>query len=210
MRQQQYIGAVALLAMGLFASAASATHNHPKTATKLKMSLVRAYSVCSGSPNTFNSSGLPACDPPVASTSVLKLGPKSVGTLTINAIKRASSADVKLSVKITDVRDSGDVLLNTALDCSDCPRVSLLFRSTEDNCQNTNPCTTYDTPPINVMSGQLPRIPCVNGVCKLTTTVNTEVPGMVMPGHGANAEIWDIEIRDSSNNAFMRPGLYLP
>jgi len=70
----------ALLAFGLIASSALATHEHPSSASPIRVPLVPAYDACTSSNSTHGLPlNFPSCNPPVPTSNTVKTGAGSVG-----------------------------------------------------------------------------------------------------------------------------------
>lgn len=226
---------VGLLTTVIGAAPAWATHNHPASATIMTLPLVSAYEYCGSSfdvpsgetqspnPQSYQNPAttLPACAPAPYS-SKLQYGPKGTGKVTLSVKKGRTTEDIKMVVKLTDVRDpnNGNMPYTSGTNCTvagaHCLQVLFLFRLTDNSCTppptGGTDCTVLDGLPVNYNTDLLPLVPCKNGTCTLTTTVNSQIPNTVNPNHQGNLEIRNLEIDDWSTPSLplFKPGLYLP
>src|SRR5262245_60448396 len=108
-RSSKHIAIAVGVALAVSATAVFATHNAPAKAKGLKIVLTTAYNVCGTSNDSQGTTPpLPACHPPVATTTTS--GTHNVGF----GIKGGASVqvavgtgDLKLKVKTVDIQDNG-------------------------------------------------------------------------------------------------------
>lgn len=194
MNQKAFRVLVLVLQTVTFCGTAWATHNIPVKTKKMSLPLVRAYTKCA-SPTHFPGHNeplvLPACSPVLELSPTFSLDEKGQGVISLQAGKE----DIKLSVGIKGVLKNnspftGELTLNATV------------RLTDDNCVPDGPCTVIDS----AAAAGIP-VPCVEGTCKLKSTVNTHLSGYVTAGNEANIEIEQIYILDDTLAVFLRPGL---
>jgi hypothetical protein len=198
----------------LTAGAAMAAYNTPAKAKKLKVDLSVAYNVCGGSPNAslvFGMAPLPACTPPVPTTSnnptnLTTFGPKGAASVQIGV----ATGDLKIGIKSIDVLNNGVPANSINLTA-----VSQTVVSTSGNCAmglgNPTPdgteCTSQNIGPL--FSAVFP-VPCLAGKCALKTSVNTLLPGTITIGGKANTNISGIGLADPDGDLAFTEGIFLP
>jgi hypothetical protein len=162
------------LALVVPATIALATHPEPKKANKAQFELVNGYRECTAPNTTMDSNSFPACAP-VSPGGFCQFGPSGSGKLTIQKIGSASSGtqDLKLTVTATGLGPSCE---------NDSLEIVLSYRLTSDDCAGDS-CTAPD-----YLDLELGSCTVTGGKCKINTTLNTAVPGLI-PSNGKNAGI---------------------
>lgn len=191
----------ALLGFVAIAAPARAIPTQPAKAKQIKADLVSAYNTCA-SPNTTHKPpiALPACSPPVPSTSnnptnQLTFGSKGAFVQQLILTK----GDIKLLSKGTDILNNGVPFSGTITGLA-------TVRVTDNGCGGpsfTTACTIFDFPfpvPVN----------CTAGKCSGKTTANTVVPGAVNAGDSSNIEIGQLSVNDPDGDEAFRQGIFVP
>lgn len=153
-----------LLLTAALAPPVGATHNTPVRAKSIKVDFVRAFPDCT-TPNATTSNGLPACIP------VVEPDPCGFGPMGYGQMKSiASGVDVRIKGKLKGLNQACEnSVLTFAVDVN----------ATSDDCGG-NACTVSLT--------LFPITSCVvsRGECAIDTTVDTVLPGTILPGKGLN------------------------
>jgi len=211
MLRSMLLGGIAVVAL---AASASATFNVPAKASSLKVNLVVAYNVCT-SPNATQfqgAAGLPACTPPVASTTnnptnVTTFGPKGIAQAVVSVAK----GDIKIAIKASGVLNNG-----VPANAINLKATTTSVVATSNNCHTGTPpqspppnadCTSEDLGPL---FSAVFNVPCTNGTCALKSTVNTIIPGTITSGNSANTEISGIGLADPDGDEAFHEGLFIP
>jgi hypothetical protein len=216
---------------------ATATHPHPVGATPVYVSLVPAYKQCTV-PNSTHGAPLsfPSCRPPVPRSNFLTVGTgdsnatpaNSIGSI-VYKVQAGPLADVSATMTITDVRctpatSAGVCSGGNAQDGPDYSgnlQATVLSRFTDhyNGPSLTEAATMVDIPfPVNA--------PCVNtsstsigGLCTVTTSFNTIVPGAIKDGQREVWELGQVQVEDGGpdgnvstvdNTLFEVGGIFVP
>ncbi len=203
----------------------------PHGATPMKVSLVPAYKACTAPNNTHGAPlSFGSCSPPQQASSFLTLGTpdangqgaKSVGSLVASAMSCPScvppTADVKLGVSITDVRNKSDLL-----DYTGQLRVDPSIRITDRN--NAPPSGGSAAATVNDTDFPFP-VPCastadpmVGSTCSISTTANAILPGALSAGQRAIWQLGQVRVFDGGSSGtagasdatlFEDQGIFVP
>lgn len=202
------------LLVGALAAPAFATFNVPAKASLLKINLAVAYNVCT-SPNATQfqgPAGLPACTPPVATTTnnptnVTTFGPKGTAQAVISVVP----GDIKIGIKASGVLNNGVPANGINLKAATTSVIA-----TSNNCHTGTPpqspppnadCTSQNIGPL---FSAIFNVPCTNGTCALKSTVNTIIPGAITSGTSANTQISGIGLADPDGDMAFQEGLFIP
>jgi hypothetical protein len=197
-----------MAAMLAFAPAARAQHNAPLKAKGLKVDLATAYNACGVSNDTQGTAPpLPACNPPVLSSSanathVVTFGPKGAGQIQV----KVATGDIKLKVKTADVLDNGVTI-------ADGQQLGIHVDSaisTSAGCASMSPngCTSID---LGVLFNNQFKTTCLAGKCTLNSSVNTILAASVItPGNRANITVAGLGLNDQDVDVAFREGLFIP
>lgn len=208
------LGVSALATIALAGTTTTVPYPIPKKASGIKLNLVTAYNVCA-SPNAtqFQAGiGLPACSPPVPTTTNnplndVEFGPKGLAQVGVSV----SKGDIKIAIKASDIKNNGVAANGINLKAT---TASVIATST--NCHTGLPpqsppanayCTSTDLGPL---FSAVFSVPCTAGKCALASTVNTIIPGTVMTGSQANTELSGIGLSDPDGDLTFHEGLFLP
>jgi len=173
------------LAIGT-AAGASAFHDEPKRAKAVKAPLVTAYLPCT-SPNT-HTTGVPsfaACEPPLRVDELCGFtDPLYVSGLGKAAGQAKANGDFQIKVVVRGLNSGCEGRTM-------CPTVKI--RATTHRCATGAACTTQDIELI----GASPTACCkvMSGACSVSTTINSEVLGTLVPGDRTGVEIYGIGLR---------------
>lgn len=202
----------------------------PKGASPLRVSLVPAFDQCITANRTHGAPlDVPSCQPPVQSSRQLTVGTptngnaaNAVGSVTLRAIAGNTStpqneADVKLSFKLTDVRNRSDLSDYTGLVLLDS---SLRITDRSNGPTGSEPATTEDTRfPVTVPCAAT-STSTVGGTCAVATTFNAIVPNVVIEGERSNWQLGRSEVYDAGpdtdvnttadNTLYMDEGIFVP
>jgi hypothetical protein len=195
-------------------SPARADHNHPKKASKMLVTFVRAMRQCIPPPILPHVHDAPlsfqACTPPTSLSPLLSFGPKGSGELraVVQLDKSKLASDIKLRAKFVDVRVGDD---GTGAGFNGSLLVVAIARVTDHDCDGVgNPCTPVDLPfPIQANCGTAASPPLSAGKCVAVTTTNTNVPQAVKPGRQGSWELTAFSVFNGNEQVFQQ-GLYLP
>ncbi len=208
MRRREIRVALAVGFMAAFATSVLATHNTPLKAKGLKVDLAVAYNACGASNDSQGTTPpLPACHPPVATTTTtathkVTFGPKGAANLQV----AVATGDIKLKVKSADVQDNGVTI-------ADGQQLGLHLDhavSTSDACTSGDPvgCTTIDLGPL---FNNMFKASCLAGKCTLSSTVNTILAATtITAGTRANITVSGIGINDQDGDLAFSEGLLIP
>jgi len=222
-----------------------AGYPRPRTASPVRVSLVPAYEECA-SPNREHGPPLAfgSCAPPAQRSSYLTVGtgdggphgPNSVGfvrlaVLTGDPATQADEADVKVQVRITDVRCRGATVGCSGGESSDYTGeldlpLSLRVTDRYSGGSGDHPATLVDRMGFPWRHFPL-EIPCaataattVGSTCELTTTVDALDPaGFAREGARAVWQLGQIELADGGedgeaasddNTLFAVQGIFVP
>jgi WD40 repeat protein len=200
----------------------------PGKPSPVRVSLVPAYLECRGVTNSAHGYPFPwgSCKPPAQQSGDLTIGTpatngkgaNSVGSVTYEPLvgdpsTAADEADVRMTLRITDVRNRSDLSDYTG-------EVSLFstFRITDHNNY-----TGADTGAAGPDSGTAPdtfikvAVPCAatpdpssGSTCQVTTTEDTLMPGMVPEGARTIWQLGVVQVLDAHSGVFMRQGVFVP
>jgi WD40-like Beta Propeller Repeat len=187
----------------------------PRAASPMYLSLVPAYRSCTA-PNSAHGAplSLGSCAPPVASSSELTLGTRSVNAVVVNvkAGNRTTSldeADVRFRVAVRDVRRSSDLADYTGeLEARAVVRIT-----DRDNTPHpggpgpgtaTDGAFAFDVPCTTTADGDL------GSTCGITTTADAVAPGAIKEERRAIWALDSFEVRDVGGSPFLRQGLFVP
>jgi hypothetical protein len=223
--------ALALGALGamVLASAASATHPRPLSATPITASLVPSFVECTGAGNRTHGPPLvfPSCNPPVQSSNNITVGTFDANGAASNfkgSIRLAvqvgvpgapEDSDVKIVANMTDIRcKAGNAACGSAnaadgADYTGEVQGNALIRITDHwNAVapggGPDPATVQDIPfPVNATCVATSST-AVGGTCNVVTSANSVVPGVpVKDGKRANVEIQQIQITDGGSDGII-------
>jgi hypothetical protein len=199
-------------------------HVRPKSATRLRLSLVPAYKGCSapnrqhGPPLAFGS-----CNPPQTRSDYLTLGAPDVNGQVANStgqvIFSVLPGDVNIGLSITDVRKQSDLS-----DYTGQLQIDSLIRITDrDNDEATgggSDSATVTDFPVNVpVTCAATLDTTVGGACSTATTLDAVLPGMVKEGDRSSWEVGAVQVFDGGadgllsttpNTLFARQGVFVP
>jgi hypothetical protein len=225
-------------ALLLFSGTALATHPHPQGASPTYISLVPAYKQC-GTPNTTHGPPLAfaSCRPPVRSSASITVGTAdsngaaahSIGHIDFKVLA-VPPEDVHTTLSFSDVRCTPSVspsvcTLSNAQDGPDYSGdIQALFVSRITDHFNgpnlTDAATVVDIPfPVNTTC-QNTSSTAVGGLCSVSTSFNTILPGVIKDDQRQNWEIGQVQIQDGGNdgatqtsgdnNLFAVEGTFVP
>ncbi len=190
---------------------AIARYVRPRGATPLYISLVPTYRACT-SPNSTHGAPLAygSCSPPVQQSSRATVGTPdangkpagSIGYVRLDAV----SGDVKQTVSVTDVRNSGSLTDYTrTLQETAVVRITDRGNSSADD-QGTVQDVPFPTPvPCSASSD-----PSVGSTCAINTTLDALLPGAVVAGQRSIWEIGQVQLLDGANVPFEAEGVFVP
>ena len=235
--------AVGALVMMVVASMASATHPRPKGATPLYASLVPAYNAC-GTPNRTHGPPLafPSCNPPVQTSTSLTVGSPDANGAPANSIGWVKldvkpgvpgppeDSDVNITSSISDVRCKAGVTACGTANAADGADYTgeLQGNATiriSDHWNAVAPgggpdaATVIDIPFPVATTCAATASTAEGGLCTVTTSANTVVPGSVKDTKRANIEVGVITITDGGpdglngttpNTLFEVQGIFIP
>ena len=189
---------VAAGALALSVAIAHATHNVPKDAKKIVGVFVKAVAECvPPSADTSTSNGFPACSGVVYPDPTCTFG--SYGKGKYLARYNALGPD-----RISGTTDDGDMDLQVSLvglEGPSCPgqtlTLAMTWRIASDDCGG-NPCTVYDIDPLNLTTCTVDS----TGKCKLKTTVNTALPGVLLNGIRNSIIIKTVSLLNGADPSF--------
>jgi hypothetical protein len=172
--------------------------NVPKKANKYQATIVQGVEACTVA-NTIAPGALmtPACDPVVPSDPNCLFDAKGGGKVLAKA-----KDDIKIVAKLKKLVNEG---ANSCEGETLCAVASI--RTTADACGTGNPCTTIDQDdlPLGLACCQVQK-----GKCKIKTTVNTALPGALVPGNRTEFTIGQVGLkRTGSSGVAFRAGLFL-
>lgn len=170
MRTTHWIAA-GVLAIGLTATAVMAADGEPGKAGKYQANMINASADCvTSSETTLGALPFPAC--PAVDGPICTFGAKGQAK-----VQAKAKDDVSLAVKIKGLESCPD---GTVL------QASASFKSTTNNCSTSSRCTT-----ISIPNFPIPGATCVvaSGGCSIKTTLNTLVPGLIVPGENTAIEL---------------------
>jgi len=235
--------AVGALVMMVVASMASATHPRPKGATPLYASLVPAYAACTA-PNRTHGPPLafPSCNPPVQTSTAVTVGSPDAGGGAANSVGFVKlsvkvglagppdDSDVNITSSISDVRCKAGTTAcgaGNAADGADYTgelqgnatiRISDHWNAVAPG-GGTDAATVIDIPfPVTTTCATTADT-AIGGLCTVTTSANTVVPGAVKDAKRAIVEVGQITITDggadglngtSPNTLFETQGIFIP
>ena len=190
-----------------------ADHNHPRRASKVHVTFVRAMTPCIPPTTPAHTHDAPlafaACDPASVSPT-LSFGPAGFGEVrAVVQLDRSKLAkDIKLRAKFLDVR-TGDLGTGPGFDGS--LVVVATARLTDHECDGVgNPCTPVDLPfPIPVACGSAATPPLPAGKCVTSTTSNAILPQNIKPGRRASWELSGFSVFNGVEQVFQQ-GLFMP
>ncbi len=172
-------GTLALFGMSLFGGFAQATpHDEPGSGRSFKSPLVTAYRACTN-PNTITDGPVPfqACTPPTRVDPLCGFGPP--GTRGQGKVKGiARNGDIEITMIAAGLEGCEGYQL--------CAQANV--RITTEACMGPEPCTVTDFAVGEDLSG---TTCCVvsNGNCRVKTSVNDQVFGIIQPGQRAGIEV---------------------
>jgi Tol biopolymer transport system component len=195
----------------------------PRGASPTRASLVPAYKRCS-SPNNQHGSSLsyPSCTPPVQASDFVTLGSppqepaNSIGSVTTTV----ASADVRIGVSITDVRDK-----TSLTDYTGELEGRLSLRITDKNSigmpgGGAAAGTTEDAIFPFTVACDATSDPDTGSNCSVITSANVLVPGAVVAGQRAIWQLGQVQVFDGGsdglastsddNTLFMAQGVFVP
>ena len=187
----------------------------PRGASPMYLSLVPASAQCTapngahGAPLSFGS-----CAPPIASSTGLTLGAKSVNAVVVNAKAGsrdtpADEADVRFRVTIRDVRRSADLSDFTGqLEAR--PVLRITDRDNTPHPGGPGPGTMADRAFPFVVPCTGTADTAVGSTCQITTTADTVVPGVIKEERRTVWALDAFEVRDADGAPFLRQGLFVP
>jgi hypothetical protein len=203
----------------------------PKGATPLRASLVPAFKSCASPGNRVHGPSLAfaSCTPPVQASSVLTIGSPDanstpanfVGSLrwTVivgNANTEANEADVKLTVGLSDVRNTTSLTDYTGnLTAQADMQITDMSNAPEAPEPGTMQSIKYQAPVSCVATGST----SVGSNCAVDTTANALVPGTVLEGRRTIWQFGQMEIKDpgpdtilgnGDDTIFLRQGVFVP
>jgi hypothetical protein len=190
MRKIHWIAASAL-ALSLTATAAMAADGEPAKAGKYQANMVNASADCTTpSESTGGALPLPAC--PAVDPAVCTFGAKGQAKV---AAKAKTDVALSLQVKGLEACPDGTILQAFAS-----------FKSTTNNCTVSSRCTTASLPAFPI-----PGATCTvaKGGCKLKTTLNTLVPGIITPGENTAIELGTVGVSTGTVNVAVA-GILVP
>jgi hypothetical protein len=193
----------------------------PKGATPLRVPLVIAYQPCN-SPNRTHGAPLSfgSCSPPQQASGQLTVGTPDANGKVSNSIGFARydvvPGDVRMSVSITDVRNSSDLSDYTGeLQADQGVRIT----DNQNGPSQTEAGTVQDTDfPITVPCGATAD-GTIGSSCAVGTTANALVPGAISAGNRATWELGQIKLFDGGtdglvatqpNSLFADQGIFVP
>lgn len=194
MRRIQMVVAGAL-ALGLMTSGALAADGEPAKAGKYQATLINASGDCATGTGTEVTGGalpFPAC--PATDMPGCTFGAKGQGKVAAKA-----KTDVALGLQLKGLEN--------------CPNGVVLqayaeFKSTTNNCSVSSRCTTETLPILFPIPGATCTV--AKGGCKLKTTLNTLVPGLITPGENTAIELGTIGVGTGTAANVARAGLLIP
>jgi hypothetical protein len=131
-------------------------------------------------------------------------GAQSLGTLTARAV----SADVRLGVTLTDVRNKADLS-----DYAGSLQGAASLRITDrlngpglDEAATLGDLTLTFPVPCTATAGPAD----IGSTCTVATTADAITPGMVPEGKRTIWELSQVEVRDGAGAPFAREGLFVP
>jgi hypothetical protein len=190
MRKTHLIAAGALL-FGLTATAALAADGEPAKAGKYQSNMVNASADCtSPSEATLGALPFPAC--PAVDPALCTFGAKGQAKVAAKA-----KTDVALSLQLKGLENCPDGTVMQAY---------ASFKSTTNNCTVSSRCTTASVP-----SFPIPGATCTisKGGCKLKTTLNTLIPGIITPGENTAIELSTVGVSTGTVNVAVA-GILVP
>jgi hypothetical protein len=191
--------ALFVVAFACLAEHAAAFHDVPRRARSLRSSLVSTFAPCT-SPNTqtLGYPGLPACYPAVREDVECGFynGPiPFAGNGKVTA-KARTNGDFKVDIEATNLNGGceGEELCGV-----------IVVRATTHRCPPAmRPCTTQDIE----FTGMSPTACCrvARGKCRITTTINSEVLGTLVPGDRTGIEVFAAGLRRTTGPNLPGPG----
>ncbi len=183
--------AAGALAIGLTATATLAADGEPPKAGKYQATVVNGVDDCTvPSESTGGATPFPAC--PMSDSDVCTFGAKGKGKV---AAKAKTDVALQLQLKGLENCPDGTVLQATAD-----------FKSTTNNCTVSDRCTT-----LGIDNFPIPGATCTvaKGGCKLKTTLNTLVPGLITPGENTAIALGKIGVVSGTVNV-AAAGILVP
>jgi len=173
LRQMAFGLLAAVVASGFFVcNVAVASHIEPRKAKKYTTEAVTTYEPCLAPNDATPTIGIPACSPVVRSDSVCGFEPDIGKGRFVGRVM--SSGDIKLRGMVVGLSEGceGEVLA-----------AAVSVRITTENCSGGGSCTTGDF--------QMPLGNCTvsGGSCRVSSTVNTVLPGALRPGENEAFEV---------------------
>jgi hypothetical protein len=192
----------------------------PKGATPLRASLVPAFKACTAPNNTHGGPlTFPSCSPPVQESSALTVGTpdangaqaNSVGSIRMDVAEGdpdvpGDQADVGLAVRMTDVRNAGDL---SDYEGNLTAQTTLRVSDHANGLSGDQPGTVQDVP------FQFP-VPCTatagaeGADCVLNTSADAVTPGIAAEGTRAVWGLSQWQLLDANNAVFARQGVFVP
>lgn len=165
-----------LLALGFAATAAMAADGEPAKAGKYQANVINASGDCT-TPDRTTAGALPLPACAATDPALCTFGDKGQGKV---AAKAKDDVSLQLQLKGLENCPDGTVLNATAT-----------FKSTTNNCSVPGRCTTQTIP-----NFPIPGATCTvsKGSCKLKTTLNTLVPGLITPGENTAIELGTVGV----------------
>lgn len=193
----------------------------PRGATPLRVSLVPAYEACTAPSSTHGGPlAFPSCNPPVRESSLTVGTPDANGTAAANSVgsvrldvmpgdpsNPADEADVGLAVRITDVRNGGDLS-----DYGGSLVASTTMRVTDQATGATGdqPGTVQDVPFEFAVPCTATPDPATGGECAINTTADAVTPGIASEGSRAMWALGQWQLLDGDRAVFARQGVFVP
>ena len=206
-------------------------HARPQVAAAVHLSLVPAFATCTSPNRNHGPPDLPggqnpdrSCAPPVRQSSVLTVGAPDANGKPLNSegafVMKATANDVTFDVRITDVRNAGNLT-----DYTGDLRVDLNVRITD---KMNGPSAENHSATLPDMSVGFPiTLDCVptsgtsdiGSTCSATTTANAINPGAVQGGFRTVWQLGQVEVSDGGadgnpnttpNTVFARQGVFVP
>jgi hypothetical protein len=162
----------------------------PKKANKFQATMVTGVQACTAANTTLPGALMtPGCDPVVANDTVCQFAEKNGKLKGKGKVLAKAKDDIKLKAKLVNLTDScnGETLCAVAT-----------VTTTSDNCASGGSCT-------GVTSIDLPLgIACClveKNKCKIKTTVNTALPGALVPGNYTEFIIGEVGLKRTGASA---------
>ncbi len=198
MVRTKFIALGTILGVAFLVGPAMGQRSVPKKANKYQATIVQGVEACTATNTTAPGIlSTPACDPVVVSDPGCVFDNKGAGK-----VLAKSKDDIKISAKLSKLVNEG---VNSCEGETLCAVASV--RTTSDACGSGNPCTTVDQEdlPLGVACCTVQK-----GKCKIKTTVNTALPGALVPGNRTEFILGQVGLlRSGAPGVAFRAGLLL-